>query len=158
MAVEVGQEAPDFILKNQAGEEVSLSSFRGAKNVVLMFYPLAFSGICTKQFADISANEGRYGGEQAQVLGVSVDSHYGQAAFAKSLGLDETMMLADFEPKGAVAQDYGVYIEERGYSTRATFVIDQQGIIQRADVVVPLAVPDEDAVLAALTTCNVEGD
>lgn len=158
MAVRVGQEAPDFTLKNQSGEEVSLSSFRGAKNVVLMFYPLAFSGGCTKQFTDISAHEGRYAGEQAQVIGVSVDSFHGQAAFAKSLGLDATMMLADFEPKGAVARDYGVYNDERGHSRRATFVIDKRGIIQRAEVVTTPEVPDEDAVMAALNTCNVEGD
>ncbi len=150
MAIEVGQHAPDFTLKNQAGEEVTLSSFRGAKNVVLMFYPLAFSRTCTKQFTDIAAHEGRYADEHAQVLGVSVDSFHAQAAFARSLGLDATMMLADFEPKGAVARSYGVYLDERGHSMRATFVIDKQGIIRRTDI----TVPDEDAALAALQTCN----
>lgn len=153
MAVRVGQEAPDFTLKNQSGEEVSLSSFRGDKNVVLMFYPLAFSGGCTKQFTGLSAHEGRYADEQAQVLGVSVDSFHSQAAFARSLGLDATMMLADFEPKGAVARNYGVYNDERGHSRRATFVIDKQGIIQRAEVTPE--VPDEDAVMAALNSCNI---
>lgn len=155
MAVEVGQEAPDFTLKNQAGEEVSLSSFRGDKNVVLMFYPLAFSGGCTKQFTSLGAHEGRYADEQAQVLGVSVDSFHTQAAFARSLGLDATMMLADFEPKGAVARNYGVYNDERGHSRRAIFVIDKQGIVQRAEVVPPPEVPDEDAVIASLDSCNV---
>ena len=158
MTVDVGRQAPDFTLKNQAGETVSLSDFRGAKNVVLMFYPLAFSGVCTTQFTDISAHEGRYGDEQTQVLGVSVDSFHGQAAFAKSLGLDATMMLADFEPKGAVARSYGVYLDERGHSARATFVIDKQGIIQRAEITTPPDVPDEDAVLAALNICNTKGD
>ena len=154
MPVGVGQEAPDFTLKNQAGEQVTLSSFRGVKNVVLVFYPLAFSGVCTKQFTDISAHEGRYAGEQAQVLGISVDSFHGQAAFAKSLGLATTMMLADFEPKGAIAREYGVYLDERGHSTRATFVIDKQGIVRHAEVVPTREIPDEDAVMASLTTCN----
>jgi peroxiredoxin len=133
---------------------VTLSSFRGTKNVVLMFYPLAFSGTCTRQFTDISAHEGRYAEEQSQVLGISVDSFHGQAAFATSLGLDATMMLADFEPKGAVARDYGVYLDERGHSARATFVIDKQGIVRRAEVAPSPELPDEDAVMASLTTCN----
>jgi mycoredoxin-dependent peroxiredoxin len=155
MAVEVGQEAPDFTLTNQAGEPVTLSSFRGQKNVVVMFYPLAFSGVCTKQFTDVSAHEGQYAGQDAQVLGISVDSFHAQAAFAKSLGLDATHLLADFEPKGAVAREYGVYNDERGHSGRGTFVIDKAGVIQRADVTMPLDIPDEAAVMAALNTCNV---
>ena len=76
MAVEVGQEAPDFMLKNHTGDEVTLSSFRGAKNVVLVFYPLAFSGVCTTQFSEVGPREGRYADERAQVLGVSVDSFH----------------------------------------------------------------------------------
>ena len=154
MAVEVGQEAPDFMLKNHTGDEVTLSSFRGAKNVVLVSYPLAFSGVCTTQFSEVGPREGRYADERAQVLGVSVDSFHVQAAFARSLGLDATMMLADFEPKGAVARSYGVYRDERGHSARATFVIDTQGIIQHAEIPVPLELPDEGAVMAALATCN----
>lgn len=154
MAIEVGQEAPDFTLKDQNGEDVTLSSFRGQKNVVVMFYPLAFSGVCTTQFTDISAHEGRYADGDAQVIGISVDSFYGQAAFTKALGLDATLMLADFEPKGAVARAYGVYNDERGHSRRATFVIDKSGIVQRAEVAPPPEIPDEGAVMAALTTCN----
>ena len=76
MAVEVGHEAPDFTLKNPENEDVTLSSFRGAKNVVVMFYPLAFSGVCTRQFTQLSANEGRNAGADAQVLGISVDSRF----------------------------------------------------------------------------------
>lgn len=155
MAVEVGHEAPDFTLTNQAGEPVTLSSFRANRNVVVMFYPLAFSGTCTRQFTDISAHEGAYAGQNAQVIGISVDSHYTQAAFAKSLGLDATLMLADFEPKGAVARAYGVYNEERGHAGRGTFVIDTDGVVQRAEVAKPLETPDEDAVMAALNACNV---
>lgn len=158
MAIQVGQDAPDFTLKNQSGEDVSLSDFRGEKNVVLVFYPLAFSGTCTRQFTDISAHEGRYAAEDTQVLGISIDSFWAQGAFAKSLGLDATMLLADFEPKGEVARTYGVYLDERGHSGRVTFVIDKAGIVQHIDRPVPLQIPDEDAVMAALTTCNTQGD
>lgn len=115
---------------------------------------MAFSGGCTTQFTEIGAHEGRYADEQAQLLGVSVDGFHAQAAFAKSLGLDATLMLADFEPKGAVARSYGVYRDERGHSARATFVIDKQGIVQHAEIPVPDELPDEDAVMAALATCN----
>lgn len=155
MAIEVGHEAPDFTLKGPGGEPVTLSSFRGDKNVVLMFYPLAFSGICTKQLTKVGANESRYAAEDAQLIGVSVDSHHAQTAFAKSLGLDETVLLADFEPKGVVARAYGVYLDDRGFSARATFVIDKQGIVRRAEVNQPPDIPDEAAALAALATCNV---
>ena len=154
MAVEVGQHAPDFTLKNQAGEDVTLSSFRGARNVVVVFYPAAFSGACTTHFTDIGANERGYADMQAQVLGVSVDGFHAQAAFARSLGLDATMMLADFEPKGAVARSYGVYLDERGQSARATFVIDKQGVIQHVDIPVPREIPDEGAIVSTLNTCS----
>lgn len=156
MAVDVGDLAPDFTLKNQHGDEITLSSLRGKKNVVLMFYPLAFSGTCTKQFTEVSAREGAYAETGAEVMGISVDSFHTQAAFARSLGLDATTMLADFEPKGEVARAYSVYIPERGHSTRATFVIDKQGVIRRADIAIPLQIPDEDAVMAALNDCNLE--
>ncbi len=155
MAVEIGQEAPDFTLRDQAGEEVSLSSFRGRRNVVLMFYPLAFSGNCTRQFTDVGAHEARYAREDAQAIGVSVDSRFSQAAFARSLGLGGTLMLADFEPKGLVARMYGVYNEERGHSVRASFVIDKAGIVRHREIAVPGEIPDEEGYFDALATCNV---
>lgn len=154
MAVEVGDEAPDFTLKNPDNEDVTLSSFRGAKNVVVMFYPLAFSGVCTRQFTELGANEQRYGGADAVVLGISVDSRFAQGAFARALGLESTTLLADFEPKGEVARRYGVYLDQRGHSTRASFVIDKAGIVRHAEVVPTPETPDEDAVLAALAICN----
>ena len=82
MAVEVGQEAPDFTLKNPDNENVTLSSFRGRKNVVLVFYPLAFSGDCTTQLTQVRDSSGRYSQSDAQVLGISVDSRYVQGKFA----------------------------------------------------------------------------
>lgn len=154
MAIEVGQEAPDFTLKGPDGEPITLSSYRGRSNVVLMFYPLAFSGVCTRQFTAVGTHEGRYADEGAQVLGVSVDSHHVQRTFAQSLGLDSTLLLADFEPKGEVARAYGVYRDQAGHSGRATFVIDKEGIVRQAEVALPGEMPDEGAALAALAVCN----
>lgn len=154
MTVDVGHEAPDFTLKNPDNEAVTLSSFRGVKNVVVMFYPLAFSRVCTRQFTTLGQNEQRYGGADAEVLGISVDSRFVQGAFARSLGLTSTTLLADFEPKGEVARRYGVYLDDRGHSTRASFVIDKAGIVRHAEIVTTPDTPDEDAVLAALATCN----
>lgn len=154
MAIEVGQEAPDFTLKGPGGEEVTLSSYRGTQNVVLVFFPLAFSGVCTTQLTDIGAHESQYADADAQVLGISVDSHHANTAFAKSLGLKDTILLADFQPRGAVAQAYGVYLDGPGISTRASFVIDKDGIVRHADVQSPPTIPDEDGYFAALTACN----
>lgn len=154
MAIEVGQEAPDFTLKGPDNENVTLSSFRGQTNVVLVFFPLAFSGVCTTQLADIGRHESRYADSDARVLGISVDHHYAQKAFGDSLGLGATTLLADFEPKGAVAREYGVYMEDKGFSTRASFVIDRDGIVRHAVVNAPRDIPDEDAYFAALSVCN----
>lgn len=156
MAVEIGQEAPDFTLPTRGGETVTLSDYRGTKNVVLVFYPLAFSGICTTQLTEIGRNEAKYAGADAQVIAISVDSHFAQSAFADSIGLKDTIMAADFEPKGAVARQYGVYLDERGISNRASFVIDGSGFVRYVDVSpTPAEVPDEEGYFAALAACPI---
>jgi peroxiredoxin len=153
MAIEVGQQAPDFTLKNGANEDVSLSDFRG-RNVVLVFYPLAFSLNCTRQFTAIGSHESRYADEGAQVIGVSVDSRHVQRVFAEQLGLKDTILLADFEPKGEVARGYGVYFDGPGFTKRATFVIDREGVVRSAVVNEPGEIPDEDEYFRTLSVCN----
>jgi peroxiredoxin (alkyl hydroperoxide reductase subunit C) len=156
MAVEIGSEAPDFTLKDERGEPVTLSSFRGVRNVVLVFYPLAFSGVCTTQLRAVGGNATRYADADAHVLGVSVDSHHALKAFGESLALTDTTLLADFEPKGEVARRYGVYLDNRGFSNRATFVIDRDGIVRAAEVMQSTRdIPDEEALFAALAACSV---
>jgi peroxiredoxin len=156
MAVEVGQEAPDFTLKNPDNEEVTLSSFRGRKNVVLVFYPAAFSGFCTTQLTQIGSEASRYAAGDAQVIGVSVDSRHSQGRFAQELGLTEAVLLADFEPKGATSRAYGVYLDKFGISGRATFVIDKAGIVQGVSLTdSPADIPDQDDYFAALAACPV---
>ena len=99
MPVEVGQIAPPFTLPSHRGEDVSLADFRGRSNVVIVFFPAAFSGVCTRQFTEIGAAEGRYAGEDAQVLGISVDNRESLRAWAEQLGLTDTLLLADFHPR-----------------------------------------------------------
>jgi peroxiredoxin len=155
MAIEIGQEAPDFTLKDPAGDEVTLSSFRGSTNVVLVFYPGAFSDICTAQLSAIGAHEGRYADGDAQVIGVSVDSRHSQGAFARQLGLTDTILLADFHPKGEVSRRYGAYLDDFGFSARATFVIDRAGIVRGVSLTDnPGQTPDEEDYFAALAVCE----
>jgi peroxiredoxin len=126
--IAVGAEAPDFTLQTGDGEEVTLSSLRGQK-VVLAFYPLDWSGTCTKQMAGFAEGFPEFESQGAKVFGISVDSSYSHHAWSEALGA-RFPLLADFNPKGAVAQQYGVYNEERGYARRVTFVIDEQGVVR----------------------------
>jgi peroxiredoxin len=153
MAVEVGQEAPDFTLRDENGEEVALSSLRG-QNVVLVFYPAAFSRICTKELKDISGVAEKFKAANAEVFGISVDSSFALKAFKRDEHL-EARLLSDFHPKGDVARQYGAYIEEAGVATRATFVIDKNGKVAHKVVVHPGEARDEQEYLEALASCPV---
>jgi peroxiredoxin len=155
MAIQIGQQAPDFTLKSPKGEDVTLSSFRERKNVVLVFFPLAFSGVCTKQLTAIAEHEGRYSDDDAQVIGVSVDSRYSQGKFAAEIGLVDTVLLADFHPKGGVSRIYGVYREDLGFSGRASFVIDKAGVVRGVSLTdVPSEIPEEEEYFQALAVCE----
>jgi peroxiredoxin len=156
VAIEVGEEAPPFTLPRAGGGEVSLSDFRGERSVAIFFFPQAFSEFCTPQLGGVAANEGRYAGLDAQVLGISVDNVEPLRAFAEQVGLRDTMLLSDFEPKGEVARAYGVYSEAPwGMAGRAVFVVDRLGIVRyRALTETPLEIPDEEPGLAALAACD----
>ncbi|WP_255769558.1 peroxiredoxin [Pseudarthrobacter sulfonivorans] len=124
----VGETAPDFELVNQFGEPVRLSALRG-QNVVLVFYPFAFSGICTGELCEIRDNLAIFEDARATVLAVSVDSKFSLRAYAEkeAYGFD---LLADFWPHGAVASTYGVFDAETGMAKRGTFIIDAGGTIR----------------------------
>ena len=127
--VEIGQEAPDFTLLDQHGESVTLSQFRGSKNVVLLFYPYAFSRTCTGELCTIRDRLSRFNNDTTVTLAVSIDHKYTLRAFAESE--DYTFpLLADFWPHGAVAQLYGVFVEEKGAAKRGTFIIDRAGVVR----------------------------
>jgi peroxiredoxin len=129
MAVEVGQEAPDFELRNQYGQPVRLSSFRGAKNVVLVFYPLAFSGVCSSELCAMRDEFPEVSRDDVELLTVSVDSGFTHRAWSDKEGFGFGL-LSDFWPHGAVARLYGVFDEDTGVSTRGTFVIDKAGTVR----------------------------
>lgn len=129
MTLEIGQLAPDFTLKNHDGQEVTLSDFRGKKNVVLVFFPMAFTGICTGELCEIRDNSSSFVSDDVQVLGISCDTSASQKAFAQQENLDYPL-LSDFWPHGAVSKMYGSWFEDRGFSLRGTFIIDKEGILR----------------------------
>ena len=129
MAVEVGQEAPDFELKNQHGEPVRLSSFRGAKNVVLVFYPLAFSGVCSSELRALRDDFPEVTRDDTELLTVSVDSVYVLRKWSDTEGF-QFGLLSDFWPHGGVASLYGVFNADRGVALRGTFIIDKAGVVR----------------------------
>ncbi len=151
--LKIGDPAPDFELSDETGKKVSLSSLRG-QNVVLVFYPLDFSPICTKELHEITAHKERYQEARAQVLGISVDSKYTHAAFKKAEAFDASL-LADFHPKGKVAQLYGVYLDEAGIAKRGTFVIDKDGVIRGITVNGPGEARNEAAYFEQLGACRI---
>jgi peroxiredoxin len=153
MAVEVGQEAPDFTLRDENLAEVALSSLRG-RNVVLIFYPLAFSPMCTKELHQATELADRYGAAGAEVFGISVDSPWVLKAFKRDEGLS-AHLLSDFHPKGAVAEMYEAYIPEAGIATRATYVIDKDGKVAHKEINNPGEMRDQDTILDALAACPV---
>jgi mycoredoxin-dependent peroxiredoxin len=129
MAVEVGQQAPDFELKDQHGQALRLSDFRGERNVALVFYPFAFSGICTSELCEIRDNLEVFVGGDVQVIGISCDPMYTLRAFAEVEGYDFPLV-ADFWPHGAVATAYGVFDETGGRADRGTFLVDKEGVVR----------------------------
>jgi peroxiredoxin len=129
MAVEIGDQAPDFELKDQHGTSVTLSGLRGKKNVVLVFYPLAFSGVCSSELCEMRDSFPESDREDVEVLTVSVDSIFVHKTWAEREGY-EFGLLSDFWPHGGVAKSYGVFDDERGIATRGTFIIDKNGIVR----------------------------
>ena len=136
MALENDTQAPDFELANQYGELIRLSEFRGKRPVVLVFFPLAFSGICTGELCALRDNIAMFRTEGVELIGISVDSKHTLRAWAEQEGYDFNL-LADFWPHGQVAKEYGVFLQEKGFANRATFLIDQQGIIRESFITAP---------------------
>ncbi|MFD1828280.1 MULTISPECIES: peroxiredoxin [Streptomyces] len=129
MAIEAGTKAPEFELRNQHGETVRLSDFRGRKNVVLLFYPFAFTGVCTGELCALRDELPRFVNDDVQLLAVSCDSPFTLRVFAEQEGLGYPL-LSDFWPHGRAAREYGVFDEEKGCALRGTFVIDKEGVVR----------------------------
>jgi mycoredoxin-dependent peroxiredoxin len=128
MALSVGAAAPDFTLKDQGQKEVKLSEFQGKKNVVLIFYPLDWSPVCTNEHTCLVNDMRRFDELDAQVLGISVDSAWSHKAFAEKMGI-KYPLLADFQPRGAVGEKYGVFLAEKGITGRSIIIVDRSGKI-----------------------------
>ena len=129
MTLSLGTAAPDFELSDQNGNKVLLSSFKGKKNVVLLFIPFAFTGTCTGELCAMRDDLAAYQNENVELLALSCDSMFTQRIWAEKEGYNFPV-LADFWPHGAVAQAYGIFDEARGCALRGTFVIDKEGIIR----------------------------
>ncbi|MGQ5637218.1 MULTISPECIES: peroxiredoxin [unclassified Streptomyces] len=129
MAIQVGDKAPDFELKDNHGRTVKLSDFRGERNVVLLFYPFAFTGVCTGELCELRDNLPKFSDRGTQVLAVSNDSIHTLRVFAEQEGL-EYPLLSDFWPHGNVSRAYGVFDEDKGCAVRGTFIIDKEGVVR----------------------------
>ncbi|MFF4754059.1 peroxiredoxin [Streptomyces sp. NPDC002514] len=129
MAIQVGDKAPDFELKDNHGRGVKLSDFRGQKNVVLLFYPFAFTGVCTGELCELRDNLPTFVNDDTQLLAVSNDSIHTLRVFAEQEGL-EYPLLSDFWPHGETSRAYGVFAEDKGCAVRGTFIIDKEGVVR----------------------------
>ena len=150
MSISVGQTAPDFTLPNQDKKEVKLSDFAGKRNVVLLWYPLDWSPVCTNEHACVVNDMKKFEILDAEVLGVSVDSVWSHKAFADKMGIKYSL-LADFHPRGAMSEKYGVYLADKGITGRAIAIVNKAGKIawfKNYDIPV---VPDLQEVAAALS-------
>jgi len=127
--VGVGDIAPEFTLRDQHGAEVSLSSFRDEQSVLVVFYPFAFSGICTGELCEIRDDLSAFQNDAVQVLAVSCDPVYALRAWAEDQGFSFPL-LSDFWPHGAVASAYGVFDAERGMAIRGSFLVDTEGVVR----------------------------
>ena len=149
----VGDAAPDFTLSNQYGQQVSLSDYRGKKNVVVMFYPFAFTGICTAELCTLRDRMDEFENDETVTLSISCDSVPSLKVFAAQEGLTHNL-LSDYWPHGTASRDYGVFLEDKGFATRGTFVIDKEGVIRWLVVNAPGEGRDADDYAAALAALS----
>ncbi len=147
--VSVGGEAPDFTLRSGSGETITLSQYRGSKNVVLAFFPYAFSGTCSAQMPSYQAELERFNNYETQVLGISMDASYSLREFGQKLGITYPL-LSDFYPQGKVSDLYGVR-HAAGMPERALFVVDKQGKLAWIHVHRPISeAPDNEELFEVL--------
>ena len=152
--IEAGTKAPAFTLPDQDGNDVSLADFAGSK-LVIAFYPLDFSPVCTDQLSIYQEVLGEIEGRGAKLVGISVDSSFAHKAFADKLGLT-IPLLADFHPKGEVAAAYGALIEERGHANRSLVLIDEDGTVAFSMATpTPLEIPGANVIFDALDAAAV---
>lgn len=128
MTLSIGSVAPDFELSDQHGNKVSLSSFKGNKSIVLLFYPFSFTGICTGELCAMRDDLSAFQNDGVELIAISCDSMFTQRVFAEKEGY-KFPVLSDFWPHGATAKAYGIFDEARGCAIRGTFIINKDGVI-----------------------------
>ncbi len=132
MSVQIGDQAPDFELKDQTNQPVRLSDYRGKKHVVVVFYPLSFTGVCEGEMCQIRDSIDAFRNEEVETLAISVDAPPTHARWAHEQGF-EFPLLSDFWPHGEVARTYGVFDEAIGLALRGTFIVDKDGMVVYTD-------------------------
>lgn len=145
----VGAIAPDFTLRDQFGQFVTLSQFRGQSAVAMVFFPLAFTGTCTGELCELRDNLALFTDANVTLLGISVDSTATLRVFAEREGYDFSL-LADFWPHGEVARSYGAFLDDKGFATRASILLDIEGVVRASFAVSPGESRPLDAYRAAL--------
>ncbi|KWX21038.1 peroxiredoxin [Mycolicibacterium wolinskyi] len=145
----VGSSAPDFTLRDQNGRPVTLSGYRGSKDVLLVFFPLAFTGVCEGELGEIRDNLPDYENDDSAVVAISVGPPPTHRIWSIESGFTFPV-LSDFWPHGAVTQAYGVFNDDAGYPNRGTFVVDRTGIIRFAEMMDPGQVRDQKVWTQAL--------
>ena len=148
MSIPAGDAAPDFTLKDSAGNEVKLSDFQGKQNVVVVFYPFTFTGVCQGELCTLRDDLGSFTTSDAQVLAISCDTRFAQAKWAEEQGFGFPV-LSDFWPHGEVAKAYGVFNDALGCANRATFVIDKAGKVVDTFATAELKTPRDKAAYEA---------
>jgi peroxiredoxin (alkyl hydroperoxide reductase subunit C) len=147
--LEVGDRAPDFKLEDHKGGFVRLSDYRNQSNVLLVFYPAAWTPVPSEEIPALDADLERFEAEDTQVLGMSADYTASNAAWAESLGVQNMPLLSDYWPHGEVAQAYGV-LHPQGFAERATFIVDKEGTIRFKRVYELDELPDSEELFEAL--------
>ncbi len=146
----VGELAPDFNLRDQFGQEHRLSDLRGRSLVVLVFFPFAFTPVCTGELGEISADGATFASEEVRTYGISCDPVASLKAFAEQQRID-VPLLSDFWPHGEVARAYGVFLRERGFANRGTFIVDREGILRWSVITSPAEGRSADGYREALS-------
>jgi peroxiredoxin len=149
--IAAGEPAPDFTLRDQDGEKVSLSDYRGRK-VLLVFYPMDFSPVCSDQLSIYQEVKPQIVEKGVELIGISIDHGFAHKAFQEKLGID-TRLLSDFEPKGEVARAYGAYIERVGHANRSLVLIDEEGTVEWVhESPTPLEIPGANVIFDGLAS------
>ena len=149
MVLKAGEMAPDFVLKDQNGEEFKLSGMRG-RRVLLSFHPLAWTKVCAQQMQSLEENNETFESLNTVPVGISVDSIPTKKAWAENLGIKNVRLLSDFWPHGYVAQLYGIFIEEKGFSQRTNIIVAENGKIVFVKVYEISQLPDIQEIIRAL--------